>query len=39
VRLRLVASMAARIPAPPAPTMTVSYLWICMGRFPCPALA
>src|SRR5689334_9914287 len=23
--------MAARIPAPPAPTMTVSYLWICIG--------
>jgi hypothetical protein len=22
--------MAARMPAPPAPTMTVSYLWICM---------
>src|SRR2546430_6849819 len=22
--------MAARMPAPPAPTMTVSYLWICI---------
>src|SRR5437879_92362 len=30
VRLRFVDSMAARMPAPPAPTMTVSYLWICM---------
>src|SRR5205823_1456415 len=24
--------MAARIPAPPAPTITTSYLWNCMGK-------
>ena len=28
VRLRLEASRAARMPAPPAPTMMVSYVWI-----------
>src|SRR3954463_10436957 len=30
VRARWPDSMAARIPAPPAPTMTTSYLWTCM---------
>src|ERR1700742_2209454 len=31
VRTRGPASMAARMPAPPAPTITTSYLWNCMG--------
>src|SRR3954447_24902267 len=30
VRARWPDSMAARIPAPPAPTITTSYLWNCM---------
>src|SRR5664279_975137 len=30
VRARLPDSRAARIPAPPAPTITTSYVWNCM---------
>src|SRR6476661_4575341 len=31
VRARLPDSMAARMPAPPAPTITTSYLWNCIS--------
>src|SRR5690349_15092159 len=31
VRTRVEDSRAARMPAPPAPTITTSYWWVCIG--------
>src|SRR5262245_18102738 len=38
MRVRVEDSSASRMPAPPAPTMTTSYVCVCISGFPLPAL-